>query len=78
MIKLKLTILFIIFITVSGCSEFALIASGSSVAISQNSYVRAYNGADVLMIMHSDKSIKKHLYDKGKKHVQTLTRLRHN
>ena len=78
MIKLKLTILFIIFITVSGCSEFALLASGSSVALSHNTYVRAYNGADVLMIMHSDKSIKKHLYDKGKKHVQTLTRLRHN
>ncbi len=68
-------ILFIIFITVSGCSEFALIASGSSVAISHNSYVRAYNGADVLMIMHSDKSIKKHIYDKGKEHVQTLTRI---
>ena len=78
MIKLMLMILFIIFITVSGCSEFALIASGSSVALSHNTYVRAYNGADVLMIMHSDKSIKKHLYDKGKKHVQTLTRLRHN
>ena len=75
MIKLKLTILFIIFITVSGCSEFALIASGSSVAISQNSYVRAYNGADVLMIMHSDKSIKKHIYEQGKKLVQTLTRI---
>ena len=25
--------------------------------------------------MHSDKSIKKHIYDKGKKHVQTLTRI---
>ena len=75
MIKLKLMILFIIFITVSGCSEFALIASGSSVALSHNTYVRAYNGADVLMIMHSDKSIKKHIYDKGKEHVQTLTRI---
>ena len=75
MFKLKLTILFIIFITVSGCSEFALLASGSSVALSHNTYVRAYNGADVLMIMHSDKSIKKHIYDKGKEHVQTLTRL---
>ena len=68
-------ILFIIFITVSGCSEFALLASGSSVALSHNTYVRAYNGADVLMIMNSDKSIKKHIYDKGKKHVQTLTRI---
>ena len=75
MIKLKLTILFIIFITASGCSEFALHASGSSVAISHNSYVKAYNGIDVLTIMHSDKSIKKHIYDKGKKHVQTLTRI---
>ena len=75
MIKLKLTILFIIFITASGCSEFALLASGSSVAISHNSYVKAYNGIDVLTIMHSDKSIKKHIYDKGKKHVQALTRI---
>ena len=75
MIKLKLTILFTIFIIVSGCSEFAILMSGSSIAISQNAYVKAYNGADVLMIMHSDKSIKKHIYDKGKEHVQTLTRI---
>jgi len=33
---------------------------------------------DVLTIMHSDKSIKKHIYDKGKKHVQTLTRITNN
>jgi len=75
MIKLKLMILFIIFIIVSGCSEFALLMSGSSIAISQNAYVKAYNGIDVLTIMHSDKSIKKHIYDKGKEHVQTLTRI---
>ena len=75
MIKLKLTILFIMFITVSGCTEFALLMSGSSIAISQNAYVKAYNGADVLTIMYSEKSIKKHIYDKGKEHVQTLTRI---
>ena len=78
MIKLKLTILFIIFITVSGCSEFALLMSGSSIAISQNAYVKAYNGVDVLTIMYSEKSIKKHIYDKGKEHVQTLTRIANN
>ena len=49
--------------------------SGSSIAISQNAYVKAYNGLDVLTIMQSDKSIKKHIYDKGKQHVQTLTRI---
>jgi len=75
MIKLKLTILFIIFIIVSGCSEFALLMSGSSIAISQNAYVKAYNGIDMMTIMHSEKSIKRHIYDKGKKHVQTLTRI---
>ena len=75
MIKLKLTILFIILIIVSGCSEFALLMSGSSIAISQNAYVKAYNGLDVLTIMQSNKSIKKHIYDKGKQHVQTLTRI---
>jgi len=75
MIKLKLTILFMIFIIVSGCSEFALLMSGSSIAISQNTYVKAYNGIDMMTIMHSEKSIKKHIYDKGKEHVQTLTRI---
>jgi len=75
MIKLKLTILFMIFIIVSGCSEFALLMSGSSIAISQNAYVKAYNGVDVLTLMTTEKSIKKHIYDKGKKHIQTLTRI---
>ena len=67
MIKLKLTILFIIFIIVSGCSEFALLMSGSSIAISQNAYVKAYNGMDVLTIMRTDKSLKGHAYDSAKK-----------
>ena len=75
MIKLKLTILFIILIIVSGCSEFAILMSGSSIAISQNAYVKAYNGIDMMTIMHSEKSIKRHIYDKGKEHVQTLTRI---
>ena len=67
MIKLKLTILFIIFIIVSGCSEFAMLMSGSSIAISQNAYVKAYNGIDILTLMRTEKSIKKHIYDQGKK-----------
>ena len=75
MIKLKLTILFTIFIIVSGCSEFAILMSGSSIAISQNTYAKVYNGIDVLTIMNTEKSIKKHIYDKGKEHVQTLTRI---
>ena len=73
MIKLKWTILFTIFIIVSGCSEFALLMSGSSIAISQNTYAKVYNGIDVLTIMHSEKSIKKHVYEKGKKYIYDKT-----
>ena len=62
----------VILISCSGCSEFALLASGTSIAVSQNAYVKAYNGADVLTIMQTDKDIKKHVYEKikerGEKH----------
>ena len=57
----------------TGCSEFALLASGSSIAISQNAYVKAYNGVDVLTIMSTEKDIKKHIYDKGKKYINDAT-----
>ena len=67
MIKLKLTILFITFIIVSGCSEFALLMSRSSIAISQNTYAKVYNGIDVLTIMSTKKSMKGHAYDSAKK-----------
>ena len=49
----------------TGCSEFALLASAGSIGISQNGYVKVYNSTDVLTIMYSEKSIKKHVYDKG-------------
>tara|TARA_R110002020_G_scaffold21627_1_gene73537 strand:- start:1391 stop:1633 length:243 start_codon:yes stop_codon:yes gene_type:complete len=73
MIKLKLTILFIMLIIVSGCSEFAILMSGSSLAVSQNAYVKAYNGADFLTVISTEKSIKKHIYDKGKKYIYDKT-----
>ena len=67
MIKLKLILLFMIIILTSGCTEFALLMSGSSIAISQNAYVKAYNGIDVLTIMSTEKSLKGHAYDNAKK-----------
>jgi hypothetical protein len=51
----------------TACSEFALLMSGSSIAMSQNAYVKAYNGIDVLTIMSTDKSMKSHAYDNAKK-----------
>ena len=64
MVKLKWITLLIILTFASGCSEFAILMSGSSIAISQNTYVKVYNGMDVLTIMQTDKGIKKHIYDK--------------
>ena len=64
----KIFMLCVILLTCNGCSEFALLASGTSVAGSQNTYVKAYNGIDVLTIMQTDKDIKRHVYDKIRNH----------
>ena len=62
----------VILITCSSCSEFALLASGASIAGTQNAYARVYSGADMLTIMSTDKDIKRHIYEtikeKGGKH----------
>ena len=63
----KIFLLCVILITCSSCSEFALLASGSSLALSQNSYAKMYNGIDVLTIMRTEKSLKGHVYDNAKK-----------
>ena len=42
-------------------------ASGSSIAISQNTYAKAYNSMDILTIVGTKKSIKGHAYDNAKK-----------
>ncbi len=68
----KIFTLCVILVSCSSCSEFALLASGSSIAISQNAYAKAYSGVDMLIIMSTDKDIKKHIYEKikekGEKH----------
>jgi hypothetical protein len=69
-LKLRLMTLFIILTFASGCSEFALLASGASITASQNAYVKAYNGVDVLTIMRTEKGIKTHIYEKGKKYIE--------
>ena len=58
--KIKLILYMLMLMAFTGSSEFAILMSGSSIAISQNAYVKAYNGVDMLTIMHSEKSIKKH------------------
>ena len=59
----KIFLICAILLTCTSCSEFALLASGSSIAISQNAYAKAYNGVDILTIIQTDKDIKRHIYD---------------
>ena len=60
----KIFLLCVILITCTSCSEFALLASGSSLAVSQNAYSKIYSGVDMMTIMSTDKAIKRHVYDK--------------
>ena len=64
---IRTILLLLMLMVLTACSEFALLASGSSLAISQNTYAKVYNGIDVLTIMNTDKSIKGHAYDSAKK-----------
>ena len=62
----KIFMLCVILIACNGCSEFALLASGTSIAVSQNAYAKVYSGVDMLTIMSTDKDIKRHVYEKIK------------
>ena len=67
----KIFFVCVILITCSSCSEFALLASGSSLAVSQNAYSKVYSGVDMMTIMGTKKDIKKHIYDKVREYNKT-------
>jgi|TARA_R100000656_G_scaffold100113_1_gene72714 hypothetical protein len=66
----KILLIGLLGIITTGCTEFALLASGSSLAISQNTYAKMYNGVDFLTVISTEKSIKGHAYEKGKKYIR--------
>ena len=69
----KILLTSLLLITITGCSEFAMLMSGSSFAVSQNSYAKMYNAVDMLTMMHTKKGIKTHVYEKGKKYIYDNT-----
>ena len=69
----KILLTSLLLITITGCSEFAILMSGSSFAISQNSYAKIYNAADMLTVISTKKGIKTHIYEKGKKYIYDNT-----
>ena len=70
----KILLISLLGITITGCSEFALLMSGSSVALTQNSYARAYNAIDLGVVITTKKGIKQHAYEKGKKYIVDWTK----
>ena len=70
---IRTILLLLMLMAFTGCSEFAILMSGSSLAISQNTYAKMYNGVDVLTIMSTEKSIKKRAYEKGKEYIYDQT-----
>ena len=70
----KILLISLFTLTTTGCTEFAMLMSGSSMAISQNTYAKMYNAADMLTVVTTDKSIKKHAYEKGKKYIVDYAR----
>jgi len=60
---IRVMILLLILVACTGCTNFAMLMSGSSIAITQNTYVKAYNGIDVLTIINTEKDIKTHIYE---------------
>lgn len=51
-------------IILTGCSEFALLSSGTSLAVSNNVYAKSWSGLDVGTYLVTKKDIKTHLYEK--------------
>ena len=64
---IRMILLLSMLMVLTACCEFAILMSGSSLAISQNTYAKVYNGIDVLTIMNTKKSIKGHAYNSAKK-----------
>ena len=62
MIKSLMSIL-ILTLCLSHCTEFAMLSSGTTIALSHNAYAKVYSGLDFLTIIGTEKDIKTHLYE---------------
>ena len=61
--KKKMLPSILILLVCPGCTEFAMLSSGATIAVSHNAYAKAYSGIDFLTIISTEKDIKKHVYE---------------
>ena len=64
---IRMILLLSMLMVLTGCSSFSMLLSGGSIAVSQNTYSKIYNGVDILTMMRTDKSLKGHAYDSARK-----------
>ena len=62
MLRLTGIKLLLLILLLNGCSKFALLSSGSSLAISNNTYAKVYSGVDLATTLTTEKDIKTHAY----------------
>ena len=60
--KKNLILSILILMVCTGCTEFAMLSSGATIAVGQNAYAKAYSGVDMLTIMQTEKDIRTHIY----------------
>ncbi len=70
---IRMILLLLMLMVLTGCSSFSILLSGGSFAVSQNTYAKIYNAADMLTMMSTKKGIKTHAYEKGKKYIYDNT-----
>ena len=61
--KLKIVLLLLMLMVCTACTEFAMLSSGATIAVSHNAYAKAYSGIDFLTIIGTEKDIKTHAYE---------------
>ena len=66
-IYMKTMLIMAVLILTSSCTEFAILSSGAGIAVSHNTYAKAYSGIDFLTIMRTEKDIKTLAYESLKK-----------
>ena len=61
--KKNLILSILILMVCTGCTEFAMLSSSATIAVSHNAYAKAYSGLDFLTIIGTEKDIKTHVYE---------------
>ena len=62
----KIGLIFVICTSLCSCSQLALVASGGSLVLSQNSLSKIYSSMDILTVISTEKDIKTHIIERIK------------